>query len=129
MSKGKIVFYDDDQTLVNQFDELMSESGFEIIKYSDFNTLRKEIAEPNNLMDTKALVFDLARSKEEEGLSKNFEILKDINEKFENQYRIPIFIHSAFANEIDDFRNCGTVWKIEKSGTSLVNIVEIITKT
>jgi hypothetical protein len=127
MSKGKIVFYDDDQTLVNQFDELMSESGFEIIKYSDFNTLRKEIAEPNNLIDTKALVFDLARSKEEEGLSKNFEILKDINEKFD-QYRIPIFIHSAFANEIDDFKNCGTVWKIEKSGTSLANIVEIITK-
>ena len=127
MNKGNIIFYDDDKILVNQFDELMIGSGFEIKKYSDFDVLRKDISDPSNMLDTKALIFDLARSKEEEGFSKKFEILKDINEKFD-LYRIPIFIHSAFANDINDFNNNGTVWKIEKSGTSLANIVEIITK-
>lgn len=41
MSKGNIIFYDDDKILVNQFDELMIGSGFEIKKYSDFDVLQK----------------------------------------------------------------------------------------
>lgn len=127
MSKGKIIFYDDQPEIIDQFEALMQDSEFEIKKYSDLDDLRKDIANPDNLINVKALIFDLARSKAEGGLTKDFEILADIDQKF-HQYRIPIFIHSAFANDIDHFSNNGTVWKIEKSGTSLENITEIISK-
>lgn len=128
MAKGKVIFYDDDDTIISQFEELMGGSEFELVKYTDLDVLRKDIAGNSKLFeDARALIFDLARNKAEGGLSKDFEILKDIEEKF-HQYRIPIFIHSAFANDIENFQNNGTVWKIEKSGTSISQIVETITK-
>lgn len=127
MNKGKIIFYDDDDVIIRQFNELMEESGFELKNYSDLDVLRKDIADPIHLKDVKILIFDLARNKQEGGLTKDFEILHDIDEKY-HQYRIPIFIHSAFANDISQFNSSGTVWKVEKSGTSIEYIVNTIAK-
>jgi len=127
MSNGRIIFFDDDKDIINQFEELISESDFSVIKYNDIESLRTDLSIPQNLFNVKVLIFDLARSKAENGSAKEFEILQDIHEKFHN-YRLPIFIHSAFANDIDQFRNKGTVWKVEKSGNSLLRLVEIINK-
>ncbi len=127
MTKGKILFYDDDAVIISQFTELMNDTSFEIISFTDLDVLRKAIADTPILNDVKVLIFDLARNKQEGGLTKDFEILHDINEKF-HQFRIPIFIHSAFANDIEDFKNSGTVWKIEKSGDSIEYIVNTIAK-
>jgi hypothetical protein len=124
MSKGKIIFYDDDPDMISQFEKLMTDSGFEIVKYTDLNALRKDLDNHELFFNAKALIFDLAKNKEE-AATKNFEILKYIEEKF-HQYRIPIFIHSAFAHEVSQFENSGTVWKIEKSGTSLEKITNTI---
>jgi hypothetical protein len=125
MSKGKILFFDDDKDITGQFADLMNEVGFEIITFNQISELRKAIADDNTMHQTKALVFDLANNETESSGTKGFEILKDIYQNF-NRFRIPIFIHSAFSEQIEDFKNCGTVWKVEKSGKSLSNIVEII---
>ncbi len=126
MNKGKIIFYDDDPEIISQFETLMADTGFQIERYTELDNLRKAINEDHAIFDnTKAMIFDLARSQAEGGLSNNFEILKDIEDKF-HKYRIPIFIHSAFANNIPNFENNGTVWKIEKSGTSLESIYNTI---
>ena len=127
MSKGKIIFYDDDPDMISQFEKLMEESDFEIIKYTDLDVLVRDLDNDDLFKASKALVFDLARNNQEAGREKDFEILQHIEKKF-HQYRIPIFIHSAFATSISNFENNGTVWKIEKSGTSLENISDIISK-
>lgn len=125
MSKGIILFYDDDSTFSEQFKSLYEDSGFEIICFDNIMKLRNAFKDQNLMFNSKALIFDLAQSKTEEENGKDFEILDDIQEKF-NNYRIPIFIHSAFSLHIDHFKNCGTVWKIEKSGNSLEKIIGII---
>jgi hypothetical protein len=104
----------------------MEDSEFDVIVFDKIERLREALSDWQVMKDTKALVFDLAKDDREAKQMKDFDILKDIQEKF-NTLRIPIFIHSAFANMVDEFSNCGTVWKIEKSGTSLENIVTIIT--
>jgi hypothetical protein len=122
MSKGKIIFFDDESDIINQFEKLMAGSGFEIVRYTVLDDLKKDLDNVDLFLNAKALIFDLAKNKSE---TKDFEILKHIEQKF-NEYRIPIFIHSAFANQISEFENKGTVWKIEKSGTSLEEICDTI---
>lgn len=125
MEKGTILFFDDDTDFTSQFSELMNESGFKILTFNKIAELRKAMSDQDLMIQTKVLVFDLANDKSESGGDKGFAILKDIHANF-NTYRIPIFIHSAFANKIEDFEDFGTVWKVEKSGKSLSGIVDTI---
>jgi hypothetical protein len=127
MNKGKIIFYDDDPDFTSQFQQLMEESGFEIIIFNDLDSLRPALSNKDIMHETKCLVFDLAKDKDEAKQTRNFAILEDIAAKF-NELRIPIFIHSTYAEDIQNFNNCGTVWKIAKSGTSVATVVDTITK-
>jgi hypothetical protein len=127
MDKGKIIFYDDQPEFTSQFEALMQDSGFKIVTFTDIDKLREALKNQQLMSETKALIFDLARNQQESNQTRDFEILRDIEEQF-HTYRIPIFIHSAFASQITNFDNKGTVWKIDKSGTSLSNIVDIIGK-
>src|SRR6266581_4780833 len=127
MSKGKVVFYDNEPEFTTQFQKLMAESGFEIVTFNDISTLRKNLGDPKFMNGVKALVFDLAKDTQEASEMTNFEIIKDIKEKF-HSIRIPIFIHSAFASKIEEFNNYGTVWKMDKTGKSLEEVAETIEK-
>ncbi|MBS1595763.1 MAG: hypothetical protein JST90_15720 [Bacteroidetes bacterium] len=123
--KGKIVFYDNEPEFTSQFLRLMEEAGFDICLFNDIETLRSKLQDGNFMSDVKALIFDLAKDTQEATQMKDFAIVKDIKEKF-HTLRIPIFIHSAFASRLEDFNGFGTVWKVDKSGTSLEDIVKTI---
>lgn len=127
MNKGTIFFYDDDPEITRQFQTLMEDTDFSIIVSNSIDNLRRLLDDQTLMQTVKVLIFDLAKDSQEQGRQKDFEIIKDIKGKF-NHYRIPIFIHSAFATSISEFSNCGTVWKIDKSGTSLDFIIETINK-
>jgi len=125
MSKGKIVFYDNEPEFTSQFQKLMEDSDFEIVTFNDIQSLRKNLEDSQFMNGVKALIFDLAKDAQEATQTTNFEIITDIEKKF-HSIRIPIFIHSAFASKIENFNNCGTVWKMDKSGKSLEDIADTI---
>ena len=127
MGKGKIVFYDNDSDYTDQFSKLMEDSGFKIELFTHIDALRDRLKDGKFMSDVKALIFDLAKDNQEASEMKNFAIISDIEEKFHSM-RIPIFIHSAFAHTITNFDGCGTVWQIDKGGTSLEEITKIIEK-
>ncbi len=127
MPNHNIVFFDDDEDFSKIFNSMMDKSNFNIISYKDYRELKKALNDDNIISNTKIFIFDLAKDNDEEKQTEKFSILKDIEEKY-NNLRIPIFIHSAFANEFPLFKNKGTVWKIEKSDKSLEQIAEIIFK-
>jgi hypothetical protein len=80
----------------------------------------------------RASIFDLANTDAEAStLNKSFSISKYIAENY-NNVRAPIIIYSAFVSHFDDFKDYGTVFKIEKSGTSvdeLCDLLELMKKT
>lgn len=125
MTKSRIIFYDDDIEFYEAFRKLLDNDSFELITFESFEELRAALHDSNTMENVKVLVFDLARDTKEAEQTRDFVIIKDIMEKFD-QYRIPIIIHSAFALEIEHFSNCGTVWKIEKSSDSIEKVVDII---
>lgn len=127
MNKGTIIFYDDDPDFTSLFHELMKESGFDIKLYNNLEELRGGLNDEELMLQTKCLVFDLAKDKLEAQQTREFEILDDITAKF-HTLRIPIFIHSTYAKEIPHFKNNGTVWKIVKGAKSMETVVDTINK-
>ncbi|MFA5063169.1 MAG: hypothetical protein WC578_03775 [Candidatus Omnitrophota bacterium] len=121
-----ILYFDDKPDMLTNFktvsDQIFPEFTFRGI--SDSVELGKLLKDVAFMRQVKVLIFDLAKNMGEE-VSHSFEIKADIVSNFDH-YRIPIFIHSGFSSFFNDLENKGTIFKIEKSGSSIQAICEKI---
>ena len=126
MTERFILIFDDNTGIIKTFETVISEMELNLIVrgHSDSKKFAKEINDRNIIKKTRVVIFDLAKNKSEED-THIFGIKNTIVNNF-NEYRIPLFIHSAFANYFTDLDGKGTVFKIEKSGTSIKTICEKI---
>lgn len=125
MSYSNVIVFDDDKDFTEKFSKLLTEDGFSVFPINDAEELSKILDDPSVMNDAAAVIFDLAQSDKEEQTAKNFKITEKIQQNFD-KWRIPIFIHSGFADKYEHFKDCGTVWKKEKSGTSIEEVCDII---
>ncbi len=112
-------------------DEKIVQEGFKsMIEDIDLNMellICKNISEYEELqkdsklsLSIRVLIFDLANNVKEIE-SKNFKAKDYIDENYKKN-RVPIFIHSGYLTELEDYENFGTIFKIEKSGSSIETI-------
>lgn len=127
MKYPNVIVFDDDKTFTKQFSTILTEDGFVVMETNSLKSLIALLDDEETIRKTSAFIFDLAQNNTEEQTGKNFTVTDRIKENF-NKWRIPIFIHSGFAETYSDFDNCGTVWKKEKSGSSVDEICKIINK-
>ena len=126
MTERFILIFDDNTDIIKNFNTAISQMDLSLsVKgCSDSKEFAKAIDDWNIIRKTRVLIVDLAQNKSEED-THIFGIKKTIIDNF-NKYRIPLFIHSAFADYFTDLDGKGTVFKIEKSGTSIKTICEKI---
>jgi len=126
MTEGKVLYFDDDTGIINNFRTAFSQLGIglEFCGISDTEKFRGHLSDEEYMKKVRVLIFDLAKSNQEE-VSHSFEIKEDIIGNF-NNYRMPIFIHSAFAEFFTELDGKGTIFKVEKSGTAIETICEKI---
>ncbi|MDD5079753.1 MAG: hypothetical protein PHH68_05445 [Candidatus Omnitrophica bacterium] len=122
MSKGYVVIFDDMKSCIDDVTKYLKELAvdLDVVSCDTLEKLRAALSDKGLMGLTRVLIFDLAVS---EGEIKDFKfaILADIEEKF-NTYRIPIFIHSAFAEHVENFKGYGTVFKVTKGADSVKQI-------
>ena len=121
---SKILIYDDEPVIVEQLKAGIRSLGADLkpIVFVQLKNLREYIYSDDNWDDVKALIFDLAQKKEE-GINNDFEILEDIKWCYENR-RVPILIHSAYADELDILKEYPSVLLFKKGGSSIKNVRE-----
>lgn len=121
-----LVVFDDEKGFREIYRQHFPKMGInmEVTECSTKEKIREVLQDPSIMGRAKVLVFDLSASKEE-AQSQNFEILHDI-ERYHSRYPIPIFIHSAFAEQIEGFDNLGTLFKIKKGSDSVEAIINKI---
>jgi hypothetical protein len=122
-----LVVFDDKEEFRKVYAQQFSNLGIQMpVKECETKAeVRKLLADKGFMKDVKLLIFDLSTSKVE-AETLNFEILDDINSSYQH-YSIPIFIHSAFADKIDErYDNLGTLFKIKKSDKSIEEILNKI---
>ena len=125
MSKGDIVFFDDDPGQATQFGKLIKESGFRLILFEKVPDLAKHLNSAELPKATRFLVLDLAKDQLEVTAGKGYEIASLIA-KYYDQWRVPIIVHSGHASTFTDYDNHATIWKIEKGDDSLVQVARLI---
>lgn len=123
---SKILIYDDEPAIVEQLKAGIRSLGDNLkpIVFTELTTLKNYIYSDENWDGVKALIFDLAQKKEE-GISTDFEILTDIKYCYENR-RVPILIHSAYADELEVLKKYPSVLLFKKGGSSIKNVRETI---
>lgn len=123
---GVVLYFDDDARIVKNFKNAFEQAvpELEFIGLSNPETFKGHLKDTEFMRKVRVLIFDLAKNQTEE-VSHSFEIKTEIISNF-NDYRIPIFIHSAFATYFTELGDKGTVFKIEKSGTAIQTICEKI---
>ncbi len=126
MTEKFILIFDDNTGIIKNFDTLISQMDLNLIVkgFSDSEEFAKEIKDRDTIKKTRVIIFDLAQNKSEEN-THVFGIKDTIVKNF-NNYRIPLFIHSAFDDHFTDLDGKGTVFKIEKSRTSIETICKKI---
>lgn len=126
MTERLILIFDDNTDIIKSFSTAISQMDLNLsVKgYSDSKEFAKAINDPDIIGKTRVIIVDLAQNKGEED-THIFGIKNTIRDNF-NEYRIPLFIHSAFADHFTDLDGKGTVFKIEKSGVSIKTICEKI---
>ena len=126
MTERFILIFDDNTGIIKTFETVISEMGLNLIVrgHSDSKKFAKAIDDWDIIRKTRVIIVDLAQNKTEEERH-IFGIKKTIIDNFD-KYRIPLFIHSAFADYFTDLDGKGTVFKIEKSGTAIKTICEKI---
>ncbi|MCR9263021.1 MAG: hypothetical protein NXH86_02630 [Flavobacteriaceae bacterium] len=124
---GKILIYDDEESIVRQIKSSVRRLrlGLVPIEFTSLDTLREYIYSEDNWDDVKAVVFDLAQKKEEDEGIMDFEILEDIKWCYLNR-RIPIFIHSAYADQLEVLKQYPTVLLFKKGGQSIKSVRECL---
>jgi CheY-like chemotaxis protein len=117
---SKILIYDDEPAIVKLLKSGIRglNNGLVPIVFTELNQLREYIYSVDNWDDVKALVFDLAQKKEEDEGITDFEILEDIKWCYENR-RVPILIHSAYANDLDILKEYPSVLLFKKGAHSI----------
>jgi len=120
---GKILIYDDEEIIVKKIKSAVRGLNLDLkpMVFSSLKALREYIYSDDNWENVKAVVFDLAQQKELDVGNMNFEILDDIKWCVENR-RVPILIHSAYANELDVLKKYPTVLLFKKGGSSIRNV-------
>lgn len=124
---SKILIYDDEPAIVAQLKSAVRglNVGLEPIVFSELGHLRAYIHSSDNWDDVKALIFDLAQKREEDEGITDFEILEDIKWCYENR-RVPILIHSAYAEELDILKTYPSVLLFKKGGRSIREVRDAI---
>ncbi|MDP8226345.1 MAG: hypothetical protein P9L89_01715 [Candidatus Celaenobacter polaris] len=126
MTERFILIFDDNTDIIKNFNTAISQMDLSLsVKgCSDSKEFAKAIDDRNIIRKTRVIIVDLAQNKSEED-THIFGIKNTIVNNF-NKYRIPLFIHSAFADYFTDLDGKGTVFKIEKSGAAIKTICEKI---
>lgn len=126
MTERFILIFDDNTDIIKNFNTAISQMDLSLsVKgYSDSKKFTEAINDWDIIGKTRVIIFDLAQNKSEED-THIFKIKNTIADNFD-KYRIPLFIHSAFTDYFTDFDGKGTVFKIEKSGSSIKTICEKI---
>lgn len=123
---SEILIYDDEPAIVAKLKSAVRKIGdLKPIVFTELNGLREYIYSDDNWENVKGLVFDLAQKKEEDAGITDFEILEDIKYCTENR-RVPIFIHSAYAEELDVLRAYPSVLLFKKGARSIRNVKECL---
>ena len=119
---GVVLYFDDNKDVIDNFKTAFEQTGtnLEFVGFSDPALFFKTLKDTSIMQRSRILIFDLAKDKEEE-VKHSFEIKKYIIDNF-NNYRIPIFVHTGFPTYFTELDGKGTVFKIEKSGTSIETI-------
>ncbi|TSA26086.1 hypothetical protein D4R71_04305 [bacterium] len=122
MNNELVMMFEDNPSICDRFEKLFIELKIELkLKtYNQLEDFKKAIYSDENYKIIKVLIFDLAKDKAEERQQK-FEIESLVNENY-HKNRIPIFIHSGFIELFTNFSDKGTVFKIEKSADSMLEI-------
>jgi hypothetical protein len=126
MSDSFILLYDDDTKIIDGFGELFEDLGtkLKLQSYSNINEFEARLQNKDLMNQTKCVICDLAKNPTETA-SHKFQIITALK-KTHDDYRIPIFIHSANLEYFDDFKGEGTVFKVSKSGTAIRTICDKI---
>lgn len=120
---GKILIYDDEEPIVKKIKSAVRglNLGLKPVVFITLESLRKYIYSNDNWENVKAVVFDLAQQKELDAGTMDFEILEDVKWCVENR-RVPILIHSAYANQLEILEQYPTVFLFKKGGSSIRNV-------
>lgn len=126
MTERLILIFDDNADIISNFNTAISQMdlNLNVEGFSDSKEFAKAIDDRDIIKKTRVIIVDLAQNKTEED-THVFRIKNTIVNNF-NENRIPLFIHSAFANDFTDLDGKGTVFKIEKSGTAIKTMCEKI---
>lgn len=118
-----ILIYDDEEPIVKKIKSAVRglDLGLKPMVFISLEALREYIYSDDNWENVKAVVFDLAQQKELDAGTMNFEILDDIKWCVENR-RVPILIHSAYANQLEVLEKYPTVLLFKKGGSSIKNV-------
>lgn len=124
---GKILIYDDEESIVRQIKSSVRGLKLDLVPivFTSLDALREHIYSEDNWDDVKAVVFDLAQKKEEDAGIMDFEILEDIKWCYLNR-RIPILIHSAYADQLEVLKQYPTVLLFKKGGQSIKSVRECL---
>ncbi|MCH3885201.1 hypothetical protein [Tenacibaculum aquimarinum] len=124
---SKILIYDDEAPIVKILKSAVRALNLDLkpIVFTTLQALREYIYSDDNWENVKAVVFDLAQQKELDEGTMDFEILEDIKWCVENR-RVPILIHSAYANQLDVLEKYPTVLLFKKGGSSIKNVRDSI---
>ena len=124
---GKILIYDDEPAIVEKIKSTVRRIvPLKPIVFTKLASLKNYIYSEENWEDVKGLIFDLAQKKEEDAGITDFEILDDIKWCYENR-RVPILIHSAYAEELEVLNQYPTVFLFKKGARSIRNLRDHLT--
>lgn len=118
---GKIIIYDDEPKIVQQLKSGIRKVGLTPNVFTDLKALRKYIYSEENWDDMQALIFDLAQAFEAESGDHNYAIIEDIIHCYKNR-RVPILIHSAFAEQVESLQDLPGIFLYKKGATAIRRI-------
>ena len=115
---GKIIIYDDEQDIVKKLKAGIRKVDLTPIVFTDLERLREYIRSDENWKDMQALIFDLAQAEEALSNDHKYAIVEDILYCYSTR-RVPIFIHSAYAELVDVLQDLPGVFLHKKGGLSI----------
>lgn len=118
---GKIIIYDDEPLIVEQLKTGIRKVDLTPMEFSQLSILRTYIRSEENWTDIQALVFDLAQASEAESGDHDYAIIEDILLCYQTR-RVPILIHSAFAEQVEALQDLPGVFLYKKGQNAIRNI-------
>lgn len=118
---GKIIVYDDERLIVQKLKSGIRRVGLTPVEFTDLRVLRTYIYSEENWDGIQALILDLAQAFEAESGEHNYAIIEDILHCY-NTRRVPILIHSAFAEQVDELQDLPGIFLYKKGGQAIRSI-------